>query len=81
MNIPQDIFNRIMLYNSHPVADAFKCDYNKIFKYCLKIKEEGYDEEVCSFYNIWKNNYNNIDSLEYEEESELSDGDDEDSYD
>ena len=27
MSIPSEIFNKIMLYNSHPVADVFKSGY------------------------------------------------------
>ena len=27
MSIPREIFNKIMLYNSHPVADVFKSGY------------------------------------------------------
>ena len=30
MNIPECIFNKIMLYNSHPVADIVKNDVSRI---------------------------------------------------
>ena len=26
-NMPEDIFNKIMLYNTHPVADLFKKEF------------------------------------------------------
>ena len=59
MNIPDHIVNKIMFYNSHPVADIFKytCkesldEYTNLRKAMLKIGEY---EESCSFYDVWVN--------------------------
>ncbi len=41
MNIPESIFHKIMLFNSHPVADLF----NKAF--------EDMDYKPHKFYNDW----------------------------
>ena len=45
MSIPTEIFNKIMLYNSHPVADLFKDNWDEHI-------DEMMDDNV-SFYNIW----------------------------
>ena len=39
MNIPESIFHKIMLFNSHPVADLFKKEFE--------------DFETHNFYNDW----------------------------
>ena len=55
MNIPETIFNQIMLYNSHPVADLFKQD-DEIELFTRNHFDEFNDFSRYSFYNIWKRN-------------------------
>ena len=40
--LPEDILNKIMLFNSHPIADMFK--QSSIFKY-LKLRETSIDND------------------------------------
>ena len=58
MNIPESIFHKIMLFNSHPVADMFKQKYKCLIEYAMEGEEE--DE---NFYYQWidakeQNRYN-----------------------
>ena len=58
MNIPESIFHKIMLFNSHPVADMFKQKYKCLIEDAMEGEEE--DE---NFYYQWidakeQNRYN-----------------------
>ena len=50
MSIPIEIFNKIMLYNSHPVADIFNDAYGDDFEY---VQESCNGLEPDSFYEFW----------------------------
>ena len=47
IKIPERLFHKIMLYNTHPVADVFKAEYNCMYD----------DENELSFYIIWLEQY------------------------
>ena len=49
MSIPESIFQKIMLYNTHPVADVFKSEYNHMYD----------DVDEMSFYEVWLTNFSN----------------------
>jgi len=50
MNIPEIIFNKIMLYNSHPVADVFKNEF-----YDILHRTTYYDDDSGDiFYHMWQ---------------------------
>ena len=49
MSIPECIFHKIMLYNTHPVADVFKSEYNHMYD----------DVDEMSFYEVWLTNFSN----------------------
>ena len=49
MSIPESIFQKIMLYNTHPVADVFKSEYNHLYD----------DVDEMSFYEVWLTNFSN----------------------
>ena len=51
MNIPKEIFSKIMLYNSHPVADVFRSEFHEVLH---KIKTY-YDDDGELFYSMWQN--------------------------
>ena len=74
MNIPENIINKIMLYNSHPVADIMKKVYEE---YC-------FDDDDHLYAQYWlerKKRDGNLELYDYDEfVAELSDGDDEDLY-
>ena len=40
-NLSEDIFNKIMLYNSHPVSDLFKKELDEELKEHYRILQEG----------------------------------------
>ena len=52
---PKDVINRIMLYNSHPVADLMRALINKYNEVrCMRCKNPncgGY----LSFFDTWRN--------------------------
>ena len=45
MHIPEDIFNKIMLYVSHPVADIVKHDVNRI----LSVMNGSFEENDITY--------------------------------
>ena len=49
MNIPECIFNKIMLYNSHPVADIVKNDVNRI----LSKMNGSFEENDVTYQTIY----------------------------
>ena len=40
-NLPEDVFNKIMLYNTHPVADLFKKELEEELNDHYRILQEG----------------------------------------
>ena len=52
MNIPKEIFSKIMLYNSHPVSDVFRAEFHEVLH---KIKTHYDDEDGDLFYSMWQN--------------------------
>ena len=78
MNMPEDIFNRIMLYNSHPVADMMK---NVFDEYRFDF---DYDDTLYGKFYLWRKQVEgNLEVLDDDDSfiAELSDSDDEDNYD
>ena len=78
MNIPEDIFNRIMLYNSHPVADMMK---NVFDEYRFDF---DYDDTLYGKFYLWRKHIEgNLEVLDDDDSfiAELSDSDDGDNYD
>ena len=65
MNIPKEIFNKIMLYNSSPVADVFRSGYQGL----LNLNEEVQPFSNTTFYDAWSLKRINI-QHEKEEEKE-----------
>ena len=65
MNIPNEIFNKIMLYNSSPVADVFRSGYQGL----LTLAEEVQPFSNTTFYDAWSLKRTNI-QHEKEEEKE-----------
>ena len=49
MNIPNEIFNKIMLYNSSPVADVFRSGYQGL----LSLVAEVQPFSNTTFYDVW----------------------------
>ena len=49
MSIPEVLFQKIMLYNTHPVADIFKSEYKNMYD----------DVDEMSFYEVWLTNFSN----------------------
>ena len=74
MNIPKNIISKMMLYNSHPVADIMKKVYEE---YC-------FDDGDYLYAKFWLERKKRDGNLELSDDdefiAELSDGDDEDLY-
>ena len=76
MNIPECIFNKIMLYNSHPVADMMK----NVIDECSF--DFDYGDTLYGKFYLWRKQIEgNLEVLDDDGSfiAELSDGDDEDS--
>ena len=56
MNIPNEIFNKIMLQNSSPVADVFRSGYQGL----LNLVEEVQPFSNTTFYDAWSLKRTNI---------------------
>ena len=61
MKLPNEIINRIFLYNSHPVADLMRIEINECkdhyehYKLLVKQMNESDDYDVClEFDEYWK---------------------------
>ena len=65
MSIPIEIFNKIMLYNSHPTADVFRSGYKGL----LNLVEEVRPFSDTTFYDAWSLERTNL-KHEKEEEQE-----------
>ena len=61
MNIPESIFHKIVLFNSHPVADMFK----QVFKDELNALNKLENEDGISFYDLWEFGFSNETKKEY----------------
>ena len=75
MNIPECIFNKIMLYNSHPVADMMK---NVIDEYSFDF---DYGDTLYGKFYLWRKQIEgNLEVLDDDGSfiAELSDSDDQD---
>ncbi len=70
MNIPQEIFSKIMLFNSHPVSDVFKSEFHDVLH---KIKTYYDDEDGDLFYSMWQNHRIEINNTERESDYENDD--------
>ena len=54
MKLPVEVFNRIMLYNSHPTADIMRAIIHKANQVlCMRFKNPNC--AILSFYKIWCN--------------------------
>ena len=72
MSIPIEVFNKIILYNSHPVADVFR---NEFYEVLHKFKTYYDDDGGDMFYNHWqcvredlKYKQEHPDEIEYEDD-------------
>jgi hypothetical protein len=66
--IPESIFHKIMLFNSHPVADMFKNSFQHLLE-----KSQYYEPSVYSFDMIWLLDR----QMRQHEESEIPEDDEE----
>ena len=76
MNIPENIVNKIMLYNSHPMADMMR---NVFDEYSFDF---DYGDTLYGTFYLWREQLEgNLEVLDDDDSliTELSDGDDEDS--
>ena len=67
MSIPIEIFNKIMLYNSHPTADVFRSGYKVLLSFIAEVQPLS-DE---TFYDWWSLERTNL-KHEKEEEQEIT---------
>ena len=67
MSIPIEIFNKIMLYNSHPTADVFRNGYKGLLNFIEKVQPLS-DE---TFYDWWSLERINIKHEKEEEQENL----------
>ena len=66
MNIPIEVFNKIMLFNSNPVSDVFRSGYKGLLNEVVQV------QPFCNstFYDLWSLQRTNL-KHEKEEEEEL----------
>ena len=62
MNISKEIFSKIMLYNSHPVADVFRSEFHEV----LHKINTYYDDDGELFYSMWQNQRIEVNNTEHE---------------
>ena len=67
MSIPTEIFNKIMLYNSHPTADVFRSGYKGL----LNLVEEVRPFSDTTFYDAWSLKRVNLKHEKEEEQENL----------
>ena len=75
MSISNVIFNKIVLYNSHPVADVFRSEFHQVLH---KFKTYYDDDDGDMFYNHWRCvredlQYKNHHPGEFEDEDDEND--------